>query len=349
MQKSALGKGLASLLPGAAAIPNPAPTEPKSAVNEDAPVPHSTGTGATANPDFQSPAPAIPTPPSQAMANKDRIPGITLANLDDIQINPFQPRREFDEQALEELSQSIRESGLIQPLVVRKTSEGFQLIAGERRLRASKRAGLKQIPVVVRQTTDRESLELALIENVQRQDLNCIDEALAYFQLSQEFSLAQEEIAQKVGKDRSTVSNTMRLLRLPEEIIDDLKSGILSYGHGKALLSIEDNAARLKIRNDVKERHASVRETELLVQRHKEQAFQATEGATSTETLEKPHLSELERRMFTLAQDLTRQFSTRVEIRGSDKKGKIVLHYHSRENLERVLSSLENSSGQGQA
>jgi ParB family chromosome partitioning protein len=341
MQKLALGKGLASLLPAAANIP---PTPPEQTTTVEAPQktelpPQS---GAVADPSLLSPPPA---PAASAMANKDRIPGVTLANIEDIHVNPFQPRREFDEHALEELTQSIKENGLIQPLIVRKTSEGFQLIAGERRLRASKRAGIKHIPVVVRQSTDRESLELALIENVQRQDLNCIDEALAYFQLSQEFSLSQEEIAKKVAKDRTTISNTMRLLRLPEEIIDDLKVGALSYGHGKALLGIEDNATRLKIRAEVKERHASVRETELLVQKYKEIAQDKEMGAPNSE---KPKLSDLERRMFTLAQDLTRQFSTRVDIKGSDSKGKIVLHYRSRENLERVLSLLETSRSSGQ-
>ena len=149
-----------------------------------------------------------------------------MTPLDSIIVNPFQPRREFDPKALDELSQSILENGLIQPLVVRRVEKGYELIAGERRFRASKKAGLKHVPVVIRKTTDREMLELALIENIQREDLNCVEVSLAYFQLSQEFNLTQEEISKKVGKDRASVANYLRLLRLPEVVLESLKKAI---------------------------------------------------------------------------------------------------------------------------
>lgn len=221
-QKTVLGKGLASLLPNSTA---------------------SAPSGASV---FGS---APLTPSASETPNRDRHMGISMAGVDEIQVNHFQPRREFDELSLKELAQSIRTSGIIQPLVVRKTAkDGFELIAGERRLRAAKLAGLKQVPVVIRRSTDRETLELALVENIQRQNLNCVDEALAYFQLIQEFSLTQEEVSDRVGKDRATVANYLRLLRLPETILDDLKKQILTFGHGKALLGLEDADMRLRAR-----------------------------------------------------------------------------------------------------
>ncbi len=228
-QKSVLGKGLASLLPGAMA-PLPTTSAETSQAQQSAASAASAAGAAT---------------PVMESGNKDRHPGISLAMIDEIQVGAFQPRREFDEAAIEDLAQSIRSNGIIQPLVVRKTAEGYELIAGERRLRAAKKAGLKQIPIVIRRSTDREVLELALIENIQRQDLNCVEEAMAYFQLSQDFSLTQEEVATRVGKDRTTIANHLRLLRLPEVILDDLKTNRMSFGHGKVLLGLEDNALRL--------------------------------------------------------------------------------------------------------
>ena len=176
--KSALGKGLASLLPGASLPPTPAPAKEEVKKEEK---PKIEGAGAVAA-------------GAATIAGADRHMGVSLCAPEDIQVNPFQPRRDFDETAIEELANSIKANGVIQPLVVRKTDNGYQLIAGERRLRASKKAGIKRVPIVIRRSTDRESLELALIENIQRKDLNCIDEALGYFQLIEEFSLTQDEI-----------------------------------------------------------------------------------------------------------------------------------------------------------
>jgi ParB family chromosome partitioning protein len=323
-QKPALGKGLASLFPGATAPTAPAPTTAESS-----------GTGAT------SAGTAIPvTSPATAPAaesNRDRQQGIALARPEDIEVNQYQPRREFDDAAIEELAQSIRANGIIQPLVVRKQPNGsYQLIAGERRLRAAKKAGLKQVPIVIRRSTDREALELALVENIQRQNLNCIDEALAYFQLIQDFSLTQEEAAQRVGKDRTTVSNFIRLLRLPEAIIDDLKRQILSFGHGKALLGLEDNDLRLRARAQIVERRLSVRDTEMLVEQLKRGDAQANHPPQPSKPLTKAG-----QRLQTLSQELTRQWSTRVEVKGSERRGKIVLHYGSRQDLDRILEAMQ--------
>jgi ParB family chromosome partitioning protein len=313
-----LGKGLASLLPVA-----PAPAAPG----------FFSGSGATAA------GPAVPVM-SPETGNANRIPGLTFSNIEDIVANPYQPRREFDEKDLKDLSLSILANGIIQPLVVRKGPYGYQLIAGERRLRAAKLAGLKQVPIVIRKSTDREALEIALVENIQRENLNCIDEALAYLQLMQDFNLTQDETAERVGKDRSTVANFVRLLRLPEAIIDDLKKGVLSFGHGKALLSIEDQDQRLLARKAIIEEKLSVRATEALIQ---EMARKA--GSTGNETpaeLAKA-LSPVQSRLKNLALELTRSVGVKAEVKGNEKRGKMVLHYSTREELERLIALMQNS------
>lgn len=317
-QKPVLGKGLASLLPGT----NPGAAPATLPGGNPAALP-----GANV-----ASAPAL----AQESPHRDRHMGISMASVDDIEANHFQPRRDFDETALQELAQSIRSSGIIQPLVVRKNAKDqLELIAGERRLRAAKLAGLKQVPIVIRKSTDRETLELALIENIQRQNLNCIDEALAYFQLMQDFSLTQEEVAERVGKDRATVANYLRLLRLPQPIIEDLKKQILTFGHGKALLGLEDADLRLRARTQILENRLSVRETEALVDRMK--------GSKDAD-LSKPEFaskSPLTQRLAHLSQDLGRQWSTKVEVKGNERKGKIIIHYSSRQDLDRILEDMQ--------
>ena len=326
-QKPALGKGLASLFPGVTPPPVASPIDAASAPHQ------AQSTGATAA------GAALPTAPGNTENNRDRQQGIALARPEDIEANQYQPRRDFDDAAIEELAQSIRANGIIQPLVVRKQPNGnYQLIAGERRLRAAKKAGLKQIPIVIRRSTDREALELALVENIQRQNLNCIDEALAYFQLMQDFSLTQEETAQRVGKDRTTVSNFVRLLRLPEAIIDDLKRQILSFGHGKALLGLEDNDLRLRARAQIVERRLSVRDTEALVEQLKKQG----DGNASAPSQPAKPTTPAGQRLYSIAQELTRQWTTRVELKGSDRRGKIVFHFASRQELDRILEAMQN-------
>jgi ParB family chromosome partitioning protein len=316
-QKQVLGKGLASLFPGAYTPPPPAP--PATAQQAEAPVA----------------AAPVETPSNEV--NKDRIPGIAMAMIDSIQVNQYQPRRDFDDKAIEELAQSIRSNGIIQPLVVRKSSTGnYELIAGERRLRAAKVVGLKQVPIVIRRSTDREALELALIENIQRQNLNCVDEALAYFQLIEDFVLTQEEVALRVGKDRATVANFLRLLRLSPEILADLKTGALSFGHGKVLLSLEDAELRMRARNQIIEKHLSVRDSEALVEQLKQGA--QVDGDTKKSAV----LTPVKSRLLNLAQDLCRQWSTKVEVKGSERRGKIVIHYASRQELDRLLDTMQN-------
>lgn len=307
-QKGVLGKGLASLLPGAAPMAGGA-------------------TGA-----------AAPAATAQASG---AIPGVTFLSVDEIQANEYQPRRSFEDQPLEELAQSIRTNGIIQPLVVRRTANGFQLIAGERRLRASRIAGLKQVPVIVRRTTDKEALELALVENIQRQDLNCIDEALAYQQLMGEFHLTQDEAAQRAGKDRTSVANLLRLLKLPEAVIEDLKSGVLSLGHGKAILMLETPEQRLELRSQIIDGKLSVRQSEALAQQRRSQGAERAEVPAGASTVA-PQQDPVRSRLAALAQTLTRAWSARVEVKGGRRKGKIVFHYDNPEQLERMLSAMQN-------
>lgn len=313
---SVLGKGLASLLPGAS------------------------GSASVVAPlTQQSSATAAPGPVT-ASVSKDRHPGIAFVGLEEIKVNPYQPRQEFKDESLQELTQSIRVNGIIQPLVLRKTEDGYQLIAGERRLRAAKLAGLKQVPAVIRRSTDRESLELAIIENIQREDLNCIDAALAYFRLQEEFSLTQEEVATRVGKDRVTVSNHLRLLRLPEVVIDDLKQGVLTMGHGKALLALSDQTKQVTVRDEIIKNKWSVRE----VEEHISQLQSAT-GAEVAVFAEKSSSEDpVGRRLEVVSRDLTRHWATRVEVRGSEKKGKIILHYRSKDDLDRLLASMQSEA-----
>jgi ParB family chromosome partitioning protein len=317
--KSVLGKGLASLLPSAGATNAQQPTAAATSV-------------------LLNSAPLgrpMMNPGEQPGLNRDRHPGIAVLDINEIKANEFQPRREFDQGALEELAQSIRENGLIQPLVVRKTSEGYELIAGERRLRASKIAGLKVVPVVIRKSTDRESLELAIVENIQREDLNCVDEGLAYFQLMQEFQLSQEELAKRMGKDRATIANALRILKLSDFILVELKKGALSRGHAKALLAIEDVSEREKTAKEIIEKGLSVRQAEKTAQEKK--AAQAPKGSTASAKNTK---TGIDPELIKLTQDLTRRYMSKVEIKGTQKSGQITINFSSKDELARIFGQL---------
>jgi ParB family chromosome partitioning protein len=194
------------------------------------------------------------------------------------------------------------------------------------------------VPVVVRRTTDKEALELALVENIQRQDLNCVDEALAYQQLMEEFHLSQEEVGTRVGKDRATVANCLRVLRLPAEILQDLKSGVLSLGHAKAILMIESAPAQITLRNKIVAEKLSVRQAESAAQAIKGGAAAAAGPTSSSATAGDP----VQSRFLTLSQNLTKLWSARVEIKGSRRKGKVIFQYDTPEQLERMLAAMQN-------
>ena len=206
----------------------------------------------------------IPDAPAAPPAASERALEV---DIDLLRPNRFQPRTHMDDGRIEELSRSIRSNGVIQPIVVRKADTGYEIVAGERRWRASQRAGLLKVPIVVRDIPDDKLLAAALIENIQRENLNPIEEAHAYRRLADEFGMTQEQIAESVGKDRSSVANYVRLLRLPPEIRDHVGAGTLSMGHARALLGLPDDAAQLRVGRDVVARGLSVRETETLVKR----------------------------------------------------------------------------------
>ena len=214
--------------------------------------------------------------------------GPLLVAIDDIKPNPNQPRKIFKEKDLEELSLSIKENGVIQPLIITRNDEGFVLIAGERRLKASKMAGLEKVPVVLKRGTEKDKMVMAIIENVQRSDLNCVEEALAYFQLMDEFSLTQEEVAKKIGKDRSTIANFLRILKLPRPVIELVQKELLSFGHAKILASLKEREEILRFGNLAVAENLSVRELETLIKKKKKNATQSATDSTSainTETL----------------------------------------------------------------
>lgn len=255
---------------------------------------------------------------------------VTDAQLQEIRPNPYQPRKEFDPEALEELAESIKEHGIIQPLIVRKSIKGFELVAGERRLRAAEKAGLTSVPVIVKSYSDQQLMEIALIENLQRENLNPLEEADAYHRLIEHCSFTQEQLAQKVGKSRPHVANMLRLLHLPEEIRRMVADSKLSMGHARALLSVEDSKVQWQLSNDVVKNDLSVRQLEELVKNLR----------VSRETKVKKPLKK-EAGLVQLEERLRNKFGTAVQIKKGNKKGKIEIEFYSNEDLQRLLELLE--------
>jgi ParB family chromosome partitioning protein len=254
--------------------------------------------------------------------------GIKYLAIDSLLPNPHQPRRSFPEESLADLSHSIKEMGVIQPLIVRSSTEGkYEIVAGERRWRAAKRAGFFTIPVIVRNISDAESLEIALIENLQRENLNPLDTAEAYNTLIRKFSYTHEILAQRIGKDRTNITNHLRLLKLPDPIKDHLREDRLSMGHARTLLAVDHLPTQLNLSSRTIKRKLSVRELERIVQN-----FKNKQQVGLAKTSEKdPDLVALETR-------LSRHFSTRVLIRNkSNTSGRLELAFHSREELDRLL------------
>lgn len=248
--------------------------------------------------------------------------------LEKIVPNPHQPRLHFDETKLEELAQSIREHGILQPLVVSQAGEKYEIIAGERRFQAAKRAGLATVPVVVRSATDQEKLELAIIENIQRHNLNPIEEAKAYLRLLDEFAMQQEAVAKKMGKSRSAVANTLRLLHLPIEIQRAVAEGKISEGHAKALLAIENPEKQRAVFELIIKEELTVRETEVKVR-----SVSVKPHTRSKTVLHPDILARTER--------LTQILGTKVKIAPSGKGGKVVIEYYAPEDLDGLLKRLE--------
>jgi ParB family chromosome partitioning protein len=244
--------------------------------------------------------------------------------------NPYQPRSAIDDTRIEELARSIRSNGMIQPIVVRKLDDAYEIVAGERRWRASQRAGLLKVPVVVRDIPDDRLLAVALIENIQREDLNPMEEAHAYRRLADDFHLTQEQIADAVGKDRSSIANFVRLLRLPHELRENVAAGAMAMGHARAILGLPDDAARLRIGREVVAKQLSVRETEVLVRK-------ALEPATTRVAAQKDvHTRAAEERL---------RFSLGTQVRIVRKKGggRIEVDFVSEEELQRLFEQLTDT------
>jgi len=258
---------------------------------------------------------------------------IVSVSIEDIIPNPNQPRHKFNDNTLNELAQSIKDHGIAQPILVRKRDNKYELIAGERRWRASKIVGLKHIPAIIKEMSDEESLEIAIIENIQREDLNAIDEAESYALLMDKFNLNQEEAAQKVGKARSSVANALRLLDLPDEIRESLRNGELTAGHARAILAAGEPENQLKLWNIILKEKISVREAEKLASKKIKEPAETT-AAETNKIVEKPiALIETE-------QSLSSKFGTKVALSGTEQKGKIEIQYFSREDLDRIYELL---------
>ncbi len=273
------------------------------------------------------------TKAAEEMDEKGRI---LMLKLDLVQPNKEQPRKTFDEEKINELAESIKNYGVLQPLLVQKNDSFYEIIAGERRWRAAKAAGLKEIPAVLKEYSKQEAMEISLIENVQRADLNPIEEALGYKQLIDEFGLTQEEIAVRVAKSRTVITNTMRLLKLDEQIQNMLVQGVITSGHARALLSLEDTQMQLKAAKEILDKKLSVRETERLVKRlQKEASGEKKEEKKKDETLALIY-QDLEDRMKSV-------MGTKVSIHNKDKnKGRIEIEYYSEAELERIVEMIES-------
>lgn len=255
-----------------------------------------------------------------------------ICPIEKIRPNRNQPRKHFATEKLEELAASIREKGIIQPLVVAKKDDHYEIIAGERRWRAAQKAGLHEIPVVIREVTPDAAMELALIENIQRQDLNAIEEAQAYRSLVEQFGISQEDVARRVGKNRTTVTNSLRLLRLPGAIQQDIVEERLSMGHARALLSLDSAELIGKARNEIIHRQLSVRETEVLVRRLKINPHPAP-----ARRLQQPDLL-----MSSLEEQLQKRFQSRVAIRKVGARGgRLEIHFSDSDELTRIIDLLD--------
>ena len=254
-------------------------------------------------------------------------PSFVMCGIEELFPNRFQPRTDFNDDAQNELIASIKKNGVIQPIIVRKAENGYEIIAGERRWRAAQAAGLKEVPVIIRQASDREVAELSLVENIQRESLNPIEEASAYQTLTQEFSLSQEEISLRVGKDRSTIANTIRLLKLPEDIQKDLIDKKITTGHARALISLDSAEQQIKTANLIKKGDLTVRKTENLIKNIKKNRQQGHKK------YQNQYLDDIQNQLSSI-------LLAPVKIRAGKRSGFIEIKYANLEELNRLASLL---------
>jgi ParB family chromosome partitioning protein len=286
----------------------------------------------------QQTTPAVRTEPSNTndVLQSGSSAAVKFVALSQLQANPSQPRTDFSEQEIAELAESIKTLGLLQPILVRSHAGGYQIIAGERRYRAAAKAGLAQVPVIIKSLDDRETLEVAIVENVQRQNLNPFEEAKGYQRLMDEFALTSQEVADRVGKDRATVSNLTRILKLPPVVQEMVRDGRISVGHAKAILTVKEPVAQISLANKVISENLSVRALESIVSRDVvlDSPRKAEKGATKRNLIS-PH-PELEER-------LRNALGTKVSIHRSARGGSIELHFFSEGELDRLVDILSSN------
>jgi ParB family chromosome partitioning protein len=313
-KKQRLGRGLGSLLGGAPSFETTLPSSQKVVVQQEKD---------TAQP---PPHPVVVEP---ALPAESRIWQVAI---DRLRASEFQPRSHFEKDKLEELANSIRQNGILQPIVARRIdNKKLEIIAGERRWRAAQLAGLHEVPVILKTLKNQQALELAIIENIQREDLNPIEEGEAYLRLMDEFQLTQQQVAEKVGKDRATVANTMRLLNLAGEVRQMISQGEVSAGHGKVLLAVVDAPIQLALAHQVKSQKITVRQLEKLIQQR-----------TAKAAAEKPLESSVTQRLISgLAEELQKIMGTKVNIDYLNSKGKISVHFYSDEELTQIIERLK--------
>ncbi|MBF0311909.1 MAG: ParB/RepB/Spo0J family partition protein [Oligoflexia bacterium] len=269
----------------------------------------------------------------QNIRSAEEMGGPILIDISTLKVNRYQPRKNFSERELEELGNSIRENGLIQPLIVTRTEDGYELIAGERRLRACKLIGVRKVPVIIKRVTDKDKLAMAIIENVQRSDLNCVEEACAYYQLMEDFNLTQEEVAKKVGKERSSIANFLRILNLPSAVIELLQQNSISFGHAKILAGLKDSEKIEKLAHEIYSKGYSVRELESIVK-----AMQAGGGEKPT----KGKAPEVDEKLDFLRQDIEKKTGLHVMInsKGVNAPGSITIKYNGKDEFNRIYDLL---------
>lgn len=253
--------------------------------------------------------------------------GYSLIDINLIKSNESQPRKSFDDEKIMELAESIKSNGIIQPLILRKDKDEYIIVAGERRWRAAKYIGIKEIPAVIMDLTEKQILEISLIENIQREDLNSIEEAIAYKKLITDFDLTQEQLSKRIGKSRVAITNTMRLLNLSEDVQQYIIEGVISEGHGRALLAITDSKLQCKLAQNVIDDKLSVRELEFLIRKLKTKS-EPSKSKAKKET--NPYYKEV-------IEKLENYFGTKVNVTNKNNKGKIEIEYYSEEDLQRIL------------
>ena len=257
---------------------------------------------------------------------------LLYCGIEEIIPNRSQPRKHFDESKLQELAESIKEKGILEPLIVRKTDQGYELIVGERRWRAAQKAGLKEVPVVVKEAERREALEISLIENLQREDLNPIEAAEAFKHLIEEFKISQEDLSKRIGKDRTTIANTLRLLKLPIEIRNQLLQNRITSGHARAILSLESKEKQKELCALIIKKGLSVREAEALAKRWSEKPKKSITAVKKK--------GDLETQLNSLQDSLRKYLGTKVQINRKGKRGKIEIEYYSHQDLERIVEAI---------